>query len=100
MRNTNLKIKEKYFPLFVSQIRDQLMKGAKKYAQSDEKEWTDLICDAVGTKEYIIGCIMKYSGRIVNGDPRQEEDVFKIATYAYLLWLKLYAPDLPEDDLK
>jgi len=94
MRDTNTEVKEKYLPLFENLIKEQLMGGAKKYAQSEKREWTDLICDAVGTKQFIVGNILKYAGRILNGDPREEVDTSKIATYAFLLWVKLYAPDL------
>ena len=77
-------------------VRKQLAEGADKYANSEEKEATDLICDFVGTKQFILGNIIKYAARILNGDPRQEIDTAKIATYAFLLWVKLYAPDIKE----
>jgi len=77
-------------------VRKQLFEGADKYANGDEKEATDLICDFVGAKEFILGNIMKYAARILNGDPRQATDTVKIATYALLLYIKLYAPQLEE----
>jgi len=77
-------------------VRKQLFEGADKYANSEEKEATDLICEAVGTKQFILGNIMKYCMRILNGDPRQATDTVKIATYAMLLWVKEYAPSIEE----
>ena len=92
-RNTNIEMKREYFPKFVKLVEEQLSQGANKYANSNEREYTDLICDVVGTKQFIIGNILKYSGRIINDDPRQATDIVKIATYAFLLWVKIYAED-------
>jgi hypothetical protein len=99
MRDTNIKLKREYLPLFVKLMQEQLMKGAQKYANNEKREFTDIICNAVGAKQFILGTIMKYCGRILNDDPRQAEDIVKIATYAYLLWLKLYSEKEEEKNI-
>jgi len=98
MRDTNIEVKKEYLPLFTKLLEDQLLKGATKYACNEKREFTDIICDVVGTKEFIIGNIMKYCGRILNDDPRESEDIVKIAAYAYLLWLKLFSEDALSGD--
>jgi len=99
--DTNVRIKEALLPVFVDLIKNQCLKGGNKYALGNEREWTDLICEAFGTKEFILSNIMKYSGRIKNGDSRAPEDVIKIGTYAFLLWVKEYAePPKPKPHKK
>ena len=95
MRSTNIRLKEKYFPLFSALVKEQLEKGAKKYAGNEDAEWTDVICSVAGS-QWILGTILKYVGRIANGDSRAKEDIVKIATYAYLYWLKMFSEEFEE----
>ena len=86
--NTNLKIKRKLFPIFMKAIKQELEKGGKKYAQNNNKEWTDTISEF--DPDFMSACILKYIGRVKNSDPRAENDLAKIATYAYLIWIKKF----------
>ena len=85
--NTSLAIKRELWPKFVSACERQLESGGKRYALTDDKEATDLICEAVGNT-YIIGNIIKYCLELKNSDPKIEQDFFKIAVWAFLLWVK------------
>ncbi len=92
MRNTTVKIKQELFPEFVKLVRKQWEKGGEKYAGDDKKEFTDIICDTVGA-EWILGTMMKYIGRIKNGDKRAPEDIIKVATYAFIYWIKMFTKE-------
>lgn len=96
--NTSIKQKEKYWNRFVKSCESQWKGGGKRYALSDNKEFTDLITEALdgGSKHdkanWIMGNIIKYTGEIVNakraGGQPQEVNYFKIAVYSFLAWLK------------
>ena len=85
--NTNLKIKKLLLPKFIKAIKHQLLSGGDRYRLNNEKEMTDLICEAVGN-DWIIGNILKYALEYTN--TKLEQDLFKIATYAFILWLRDY----------
>jgi len=42
--------------------------------------------------------MMKYTLRFKS--QKREEDLFKIAVYAFILWLKFYTGDVREENLK
>lgn len=71
---------------FFSAMEQELGNGDKKYGTGDN------------TLEFIrgvdpnfeLGAIAKYISRIAHGDSRSETDIVKIATYAYLYWLRHY----------
>jgi hypothetical protein len=79
------------FNKYVKACESQWRTGGKRYALSEEKEYTDLICEVVGN-EWIGGNILKYAGEIYNYDKfdgvMPEVDFFKIAVYSYIWWLK------------
>ena len=85
--NTDVETKRKYWPIFAKMIENQLEHGGKKYALPDQsdKEITDWVCELAGW-EWILGTMAKYLGRFLNF--RREKDLFKIATYCFILWLK------------
>lgn len=76
---------------FFSAMEQELDNGEEKYGEGD------------GTLEFIrgidpnfeLGAIAKYISRIAHGDSRSETDIVKVATYAYLYWLRHYhaSPD-------
>ena len=93
--NTGLKTKTKYLPIFVKEIEKQILGGGKRYSISDNKEMTDYICELVGN-DWIIGNILKYCGEYQR--TKIKRDLFKIATYAFILWLRDYEIKEEEDE--
>lgn len=89
--NTSLKQKMEKWPAFIAACKSQWECGGTRYALTEDKEFTDLVCEAAGN-EWIAGTIIKYCGEIINlrkfGEPVPEVDFFKIATYAFIWWLK------------
>lgn len=85
--NTSIKQKEKFWPEFVAACESQWKGGGDRYALSEDKEFTDLVCEAVGNL-WIGGNIIKYVGEIKNTSPRPEVNFFKIAVWAFIWWLK------------
>jgi|Deesub1362A_J573_1020465.scaffolds.fasta_scaffold00107_62 hypothetical protein len=89
--NTSVKLKAKFWPTFIKACESQWKCGGQRYALTEDKEFTDLICEAVG-EDWIGGNIMKYTGEIINakkaGEKPQEVNFFKIAVYAFIWWLK------------
>jgi hypothetical protein len=72
---------------FFSLIADQFQYGGQKYKlQGDSsRESTDVLFDTHGMT-WLFGTVHKYVFRYTN--LARERDLFKIATYMYLLWLK------------
>jgi hypothetical protein len=66
-------------------MKEGIVCGGNRYALSEDKEMTDLVCELAGN-EWILGNIVKYAGEYKN--ERYEHDLVKIATYAFLLWIK------------
>jgi len=89
MRDTTIQLKREKFKEFCELIRQQFEEGAGKYSGNNEREATDFMTDY--DPLYILVTMMKYLWRIRNGDKRASEDIIKIATYAYIWWLKNYA---------
>ena len=85
--NTSVKQKEQLWPQFVKACESQWKCGGDRYALSEDKEFTDLVCEAVGN-EWIGGNIMKYVGELINSEPKPEANFFKIAVYAFIWWIK------------
>lgn len=83
--DTTLFTKEKHLSMFFGLIKDQLVYGAKKYANSHVRESTDILCEVYGG-EWLLGTMNKYLFRFKN--TQREKDILKIAAYAYILWLK------------
>lgn len=90
MYNTNIKAKKENFDKFSNLIKNQFIHGGDKYALSDEREFTDSICEFTPGNtgvDWILGTIMKYLGRFKNF--QREKDLLKIVTYCYLIWIKM-----------
>lgn len=85
--NTSIKQKEEFWPEFVAACESQWKVGGDRYALTEDKEFTDLVCEAVGNL-WIGGNIIKYVGEIKNTSPRPEVNFFKIAVWAFIWWLK------------
>lgn len=89
--NTSIKQKEKLWPAFVAACESQWKCGGDRYALTEDKEFTDLVCEAAGN-EWIGGTIIKYVGEIINTKKHEgavpEVDLMKIAVYAFIWWLK------------
>lgn len=89
--NTGIETKRKYFEKFIQLIRNQFWHGGEKYLLEgqENKEFTDLVCEVSPGKtgfDWILQTIVKYCGRYINF--QREKDLLKIATYAYIAWLK------------
>ncbi len=70
---------------FLELITNQFKYGGQKYAQTKEKEATDVLFDDFG-KNWLLGTIAKYCKRYSN--LARERDLLKIATYMFIIWLK------------
>jgi hypothetical protein len=91
IHNTDIETKRKYFSKFSELIGNQFNHGGEKYAFPIEgKEATDWICELVPGAtgvDWVLGTCAKYLGRFIN--QRREKDLLKIATYMYIIWLKM-----------
>jgi hypothetical protein len=92
--NTDIKIKQQYFPKFSELIGNQFKHGGDKYKLDgfEGMEATDLICklwETPGEDElkWIMKTCMKYMFRFQNF--HREKDLLKIATYMFIAWLKI-----------
>ena len=95
--------REEVFKEFFEFIDNQFTHGGDKYKLDGNKEFTDLICEAFPGDtgiDWILGTCMKYMGRYKNF--KREKDVFKIATYMYILWLKagFHLKETHDEDIK
>lgn len=72
---------------FLEMIKSQLIYGGQKYALkgATTRESTDELFDIHGMT-WLFGTIHKYCFRFSN--LKRERDLLKIATYAYIVWLK------------
>lgn len=103
--NTDVKTKRENWPKFEAMIRNQFEHGGEKYCLPDQpdKEVTDLVCEVSPGKtgfDWIFQTIVKYCGRYINF--QREKDLLKIATYAYIAWLKAgyHLNEEHEEDIK
>jgi len=88
--NTGLDVKRENYEKFSEMIKNQFEYGGNKYALSEDKEMTDLICEfspGESGVDWILQTILKYLGRFKNF--QLEKDLLKISTYCYLCWLKM-----------
>jgi len=85
--NTSLEMKKEMWPKFVKACESQWICGGDRYRLAEDKEFTDLVCEAAGN-QWIGGNIIKYAGEIINTNPKCEVNYFKIAVYAFIWWLK------------
>jgi len=84
--STNIKVKQENIDKFCEFIKHQIKYGAKKYAQNDTKEATDLICEAFGM-EWRLGEMYK---RLLRFKTLQKEyDLFKLAAECFLVWIQM-----------
>ena len=70
---------------FINLVQDQFQYGGTKYANSAQKEVTDVLVETYGIGG-LYWTIDKYVYRFKNLG--RERDLLKIATYMYILWLK------------
>lgn len=87
--NTGIEQKKEHFNTFTELIKNQFWHGGDKYRLSENKEFTDGICELFPGEtgvDWVLGTILKYLGRYKNFG--REKDLLKITTYCYILWLK------------
>jgi hypothetical protein len=89
--STGIRTKRANWPDFARLISRQFEHGGEKYAldNQEDKEFTDLVCEASPGKsgfDWVLQTIIKYCGRYIQF--QREKDLLKIATYAYIAWLK------------
>lgn len=70
---------------FVELVKDQFQYGGKKYANTNEKESTDILVDDYGFN-WLLGTLNKYIYRYKNLG--REKDLLKVACYCFIIWLK------------
>jgi len=99
---TTITTKQWHWPKFASFIENQFKHGGGKYALAgfSDREATDVISQIFGGSdqtEWVLGTMLKYVFRFKNF--KREKDLFKIATYCYILWLKMgYHLDSTHDE--
>ena len=91
---TTVDVKRENFQKFADLIANQFNHGGDKYKLPgfDDREATDVISAVFGGEsqfDWVLGTIVKYVFRFKNF--HREKDLLKIATYCYLLWLKMGA---------
>ena len=101
--NTTIKEKKKNYKKFVQLIENQFNHWGDKYKWTEDKEYTDMICEAFPGEsgvDWILWTCMKYLWRYKNFG--REKDLLKIATYIYLIWLKCehHLKDEHDEDIK
>ena len=88
--NSTVSVKRKYWPKFNELIKRQFEEGGNKYALDGNMELTDWLCMLSPGKtgaDWILQTMSKYIGRYKNC--KREKDLLKIATYAFIMWLKM-----------
>jgi hypothetical protein len=105
VHDTDIKTKQEYWPKFAELMANQFNHGGEKYALGgvDSKETTDWVCEicpGVTGADWILGTMAKYIGRFKNF--RRERDILKIATYCFILWLKMgyHLEEHHDEDIK
>jgi hypothetical protein len=89
--NTTVETKRLHWQKFADLVSNQFNHGGDKYKLPgfDDREATDVISACFGGEsqyDWILGTMTKYIFRFKNF--KREKDLLKIATYAYILWLK------------
>ena len=102
--NTNAKMKKDNWPKFAELIENQFKHGGQKYMMDgrDDKEVSDWACEMSPGKtgsDWILATMAKYIGRYRNFG--REKDLLKIATYAFIAWLKSghHLEDVHDEDV-
>ena len=88
--NTDVKTKAQHWPIFEKMIRRQFEHGGEKYKLGEDKEITDWVCELSPGEtgaDWVLLTMEKYIGRYKSF--KLERDLLKIATYAYIMWLKM-----------
>jgi len=85
--NTSIRLKTEKWPEFIKACESQWKCGGKRYALTENKEATDLVCEVAGN-QWIAGNLVKYTMELINTTPKPEVNFFKIAVYAFIWWLK------------
>lgn len=88
--NSTVSLKRKYWPKFNELIKKQFEHGGNKYALNDNMEFTDLVCmlsPGETGADWILQTMCKYICRYKNF--KREKDLLKIATYAFIMWIKM-----------
>ena len=103
MHSTTVETKRKHFQEFCDLIKNQFYHGGDKYKGNEEKEFTDMICEAFPGQsgvDWALGTCMKYLGRYKNFG--REKDLLKISTYMYIIWLKggFHLKETHDEDIK
>lgn len=70
---------------FSELVADQFHYGGVKYANTKEKESTDILVDDYGFN-WLLGTLNKYIYRYKNLG--REKDLLKVACYCFIMWLK------------
>jgi hypothetical protein len=89
---TTIEVKNANFQKFADLIGNQFKHGGDKYKLPgfSDREATDVISSVFGGEtefDWVLGTMMKYLFRFKNF--QREKDLLKIATYTYILWLKM-----------
>lgn len=92
VHNTTVDVKLANFKKFSDLIENQFKHGGSKYGIPGfpDREGTDIISAVFGGPEqtdWVLGTMLKYLFRFKNF--HREKDLLKIATYCYILWLKI-----------
>jgi len=105
VHNTTTDVKAANFDKFAGLLRRQFEHGGAKYGIKGipDREVTDVISAAFGGEsefDWILGTMTKYIFRFKNFG--REKDLLKLATYAYILWLKQgnHLKETADDDTK
>lgn len=86
---TGIEQKRENWSKFETIIKDQFEHGGDKYIFDKNMEATDVICQMSSGKtgfDWVLQTITKYAFRFLIF--KRERDLIKIATYAYIAWLK------------
>lgn len=94
VHGTTVEVKRTNFGKFSDLISNQFNHGGDKYKLQgfNDREATDVISSVFGGPsefDWVLGTMMKYLFRFKNF--HREKDLLKIATYCYILWLKMGA---------
>lgn len=102
---TTVEVKRSNWEVFSKLISEQFEHGGDKYKLQgfEDREATDVISSVFGGAtefDWILGTMMKYMFRFKNF--HREKDLLKIATYCYILWLKMgcHLNDMHDTDTK
>jgi len=89
---TDVETKRRFWPMFREMMDRQFMFGGTKYkmdGQADKEvtDWACEICPGTTGADWVLATMAKYIGRYKNF--KRERDLLKIATYCFIMWLKM-----------